>query len=158
MVVHCEPNTDQLNLAATGVEINKRGYIPVNDYVQTNVPPIYAVGDVNGSGAFTHTSVNDGEIFWDHYSGEGDRKLSERIVTYAMYIDPPLGRVGMSEKEARQSGRKVLMGTKPRHHISRAIEKDETAGLAKILVDADTEEILGATILDVGGDEIILCN
>ena len=121
----------------------------------TNVPHIYAVGDVNGQGAFTHTSVNDGEIFWDHISGEGDRKLSDRITTYAMFIDPPLGRVGMSEKEARASGRNVLMATKKMSHISRAREKDETQGLVKLLVDADSEEFLGATSLGVGGDEII---
>ena len=149
------PNSDKLNLAAAGVESNRRGYIGVNDVLQTNVPHIYAIGDVNGRGAFTHTSVNDGETFWDHYSGEGDRNLSERIVTYAMYIDPPLGRVGMSEKDARQSGRNVLMATRKMAHISRAKEKDETAGLVKILVDADSEEFLGATILGVGGDEII---
>jgi pyruvate/2-oxoglutarate dehydrogenase complex dihydrolipoamide dehydrogenase (E3) component len=119
------------------------------------VPHIFAVGDINGEGAFTHTSVNDGEIFWDHYSGDDNRQLSDRPPTYAMFIDPPLGRVGMSEKEARKSGRNVLMATKPMKHISRAKEKDETAGLVKILVDADSEEFLGATILGVGGDEII---
>lgn len=149
------PNSDKLNLAAAGVKTNRRGYIEVNDVLQTNVPHIYAIGDINGRGAFTHTSVNDGETFWDYYSGEGDRNLSERIVTYAMYIDPPLGRVGMSEKEARQSGRNVLMATRKMAYISRAKEKDETAGLIKILVDADSEEFLGATILGVGGDEII---
>ncbi|GJM40101.1 MAG: mercuric reductase [Ardenticatenaceae bacterium] len=149
------PNTDRLNLAAAGVVTNERGYVPVNEVMQTNVPHIFAVGDVNGDGAFTHTSVNDGEIFWDFYSGAGDRKLSDRIMTYAMFIDPPLGRVGMSEKEARKSGRNVLMGTKQMTDISRAKEKDETAGLVKILVDADNEQFLGATILGVGGDEII---
>ncbi|MGB0384428.1 MAG: mercuric reductase [Ardenticatenaceae bacterium] len=155
MAVGRVPNSDKLNLAAAGVEVNRRGHIPVNDVLQTNVPHIYALGDINGRGAFTHTSVNDGETFWDHYSGEGDRNLSERIVTYAMYIDPPLGRVGMSEKEARQSGRNVLMATRKMAYISRAKEKDETAGLIKILVDADSEEFLGAAILGVGGDEII---
>lgn len=149
------PNSDRLNLAAAGVEVNERGYIRVNDVMQTNVPHIFAVGDINGEGAFTHTSVNDGEIFWDYYSGADDRTLEARITTYAMFIDPPLGRVGMSEKEARASGRTVLMATRPMHTISRAKEKDETAGLVKILVDADTEQFLGATILGVGGDEII---
>jgi pyruvate/2-oxoglutarate dehydrogenase complex dihydrolipoamide dehydrogenase (E3) component len=99
--------------------------------------------------------VNDGEIFWDFYSGDGNRKLSDRISTYAMFIDPPLGRMGMSEMEARESGRNVLMATKLMKHISRAKEKDETAGSVKILVDADTEEFLGVAILGVGGDEII---
>ena len=149
------PNSDRLNLEAAGVEVNKRDFINVNDVMQTNVPHIYAVGDINGEGAFTHTSVNDGEVFWDFYSGDDDRKLSERITTYAMFVDPPLGRVGMSEKEARASGRNVLMATRPMKQISRAKEKDETAGLVKILVDADTEEFLGAAILGVGGDEII---
>ena len=149
------PNSDRLNLEAAGVEVTARGYIKVNDVMQTNVEHIYAVGDINGEGAFTHTSVNDGETFWDHYSGTGDRTLSERIPTYAMFVDPPLGRVGMSEKEARKSGRNVLMATRPMRHISRAREKDEKAGLVKILVDADTEEFLGATILGVGGDEIV---
>ena len=149
------PNSDRLNLAAAGVETNSRGYIRVNAVMQTTAPHIFAVGDINGEGAFTHTSVNDGEIFWDFYSGEGDRVLTERIPTYAMFIDPPLGRVGMSEKEARQSGRRVLMATRPMKQIARAREKDETAGLVKILVDADTEQFLGATILGVGGDEVI---
>lgn len=149
------PNTDSLNLAAAGVQTNERGYIPVNDVTQTNIPHIFAVGDVNGRSAFTHTSVNDGEIFWDFYSGEDDRRISDRNVIYAMYIDPPLGRVGMSEKQARQSGRNVLMATRPMSRIARAVEKDETAGFVKLLVDADTEEFLGAAILGVGGDEII---
>lgn len=149
------PNSDRLNLDAAGVEVDKRGYIRVNEVMQTNIPHIFAVGDINGEGAFTHTSVNDGEIFWDFYSGEDDRTLSQRVATYAMFIDPPLGRVGMSEKEARASGRNVLMATWPMKRITRAREKDETAGLVKILVDADTEQFLGAAILGVGGDEII---
>lgn len=149
------PNTDRLNLDAAGVKANERGYIPVNEVLQSNVSHIYAVGDVNGKGAFTHTSVHDGQIFWDHYSGNGNRKLSDRTTVYAMYIDPPLGRVGMDEKTARKSSRNVLMATKPMSHISRAIEKDETDGLIKLFVDADTEEILGATVFGTGGDEII---
>ncbi len=149
------PNSDRLNLGAAGVEVDARGYIRVNEVMQTKVPHIFAVGDINGEGAFTHTSVNDGEIFWDFYSGEDDRALSQRVPTYAMFIDPPLGRVGMSEKEARESGRNVLMATRLMKTISRAKEKDETAGLVKILVDADTEQFLGAAILGVGGDEII---
>lgn len=149
------PNSDRLNLEAAGVAVNERGYIQVNDVLQTNVPHIFALGDINGEGAFTHTSVNDGEIFWDFYSGEGDRRLSERVMTYALFMDPPLGRVGMSEKAARASGKNLLMATRPMKTISRAKEKDETAGLVKILVDADTEQFLGAAILGVGGDEII---
>lgn len=149
------PNSDRLNLEAAGVEIDRRGYIRVNAVMQTTAPHIFAVGDINGEGAFTHTSVNDGEIFWDYYSGEDDRTLAERVPTYAMFIDPPLGRVGMSEKEARASGRNVLMATRPMNQIARAREKDETAGLVKILVDADTEQFLGAAVLGVGGDEVI---
>jgi pyruvate/2-oxoglutarate dehydrogenase complex dihydrolipoamide dehydrogenase (E3) component len=149
------PNSDRLSLEAAGVKTNERGFIQVNDVMQTNQPHIFAVGDINGEGAFTHTSVNDGEIFWDFYCDDDDRTLSQRIPTYAMFIDPPLGRVGMGEKEARTSGRNVLMATRPMKYISRAKEKDETAGLIKILVDADSEEFLGATILGVGGDEII---
>jgi pyruvate/2-oxoglutarate dehydrogenase complex dihydrolipoamide dehydrogenase (E3) component len=149
------PNSDRLNLEAAGVETDERGYIQVNGVMQTSVPHIFAVGDINGEGAFTHTAVNDGEIFWDFYGGEADRILSERFATYALFIDPPLGRVGMSEKEARQSGRNVLMATRPMKRISRAQEKDETAGLVKILVDADTERFLGVAILGVGGDEVI---
>jgi pyruvate/2-oxoglutarate dehydrogenase complex dihydrolipoamide dehydrogenase (E3) component len=149
------PNSDRLNLTAAGVETDDRGYIVVNEVLQTNVPHIFALGDINGRGAFTHTSVNDGQIFWDHYSGERDRSLAERIPIYAMFIDPPLGRIGMNEKEARENGRNVLMATRPMSHISRAIEKDETAGSIKILVDADSEQFLGATIFGVGGDEIV---
>lgn len=154
------PCSDGLGLDAAGVEVNERGYISVNEYMQTNVPHIYALGDVNGEGAFTHTSVHDGEIFWDQYASPeygslSGRKLSDRVTTYAMYIDPPLGRVGMNEKEARKSGRNVLMATRPMARISRAVEKDETDGLVKIVVDSDTEEFLGATILGVGGDEVI---
>lgn len=149
------PNSDRLNLAAAGVATDSRGFIPVNELMQTNIPHIYALGDINGQGAFTHTSVNDGEIFWDHYSAEGDRRLSQRVMSYAVFIDPPLGRIGMNEKEARQSGRRVLMATRPMRNISRAREKDETDGLVKLLVDADSGEFLGATILGVGGDEVI---
>ncbi|MCJ7716283.1 MAG: mercuric reductase [Anaerolineales bacterium] len=149
------PNSDRLNLEAADVKIDERGYIQVNEVMQTSSSHIYAIGDINGEGAFTHTSVNDGEIFWDHYSGEDNRSLSQRIPTYAMFIDPPLGRVGMSEKEARNSGRKIWMTTMPMSRISRAREKDETAGLVKIMVDMETEEFVGATILGVGGDEVI---
>ncbi|MEZ4675023.1 MAG: mercuric reductase [Caldilineaceae bacterium] len=149
------PNTDQLNLDAAGVQTSDRGYIEVNDVLQSSVPHIYALGDVNGQGAFTHTSVNDGQIFWDHYSGTGDRTLSDRNPIYAMYIDPPLGRVGIDEQAARKRERTVLMASKPMSEIARAIEKDETDGLVKLFVDEQSEEILGATVFGTGGDEII---
>jgi len=149
------PNSGRLNLEAAGVEVNEHGYILVNDVMQTNIPHIFAVGDINGEGAFTHTSVNDGEIFWDYFCGGDNRVLSERIPTYALFIDPPLGRVGMTEKEARAGSRNVLMATRPMKQIARAKEKDETAGLVKILVDADTETFLGAAVLGVGGDEVV---
>lgn len=158
------PNSDTLNLDDAGVKMNARGFIEVNEHVQTNQPHIYAIGDVNGRGAFTHTSVNDGEIFWDHYSRllnindedpELDRTLSLRDMTYSMFIDPPLARIGMSERDARQSNRNVLMATMPMSRISRAKEKQETKGVVKILIDGDSEEILGATVFGTGGDEII---
>jgi pyruvate/2-oxoglutarate dehydrogenase complex dihydrolipoamide dehydrogenase (E3) component len=158
------PNSGSLNLTAADVDTDDRGYISVNGVLQTSTPHIYAVGDVNGRGAFTHTSVDDGEIFWDHYgraigantdNPELDRTLDTRTVIYSMFIDPPLARVGMSETEARRSGRRVLMATMPMAHIARAREKRETHGLVKVLVDADTEEILGATVFGTGGDEVI---
>ncbi len=149
------PNTDFLNLKAIDIETKKRGHIAVNNVGQTSIPHIYALGDVNGKGAFTHTSVNDGQVFWDHYSGTGSRKIDDRILIYALYMDPPLGRVGMSEKMARESDKNVLMATLPMEKVSRAIEKDEPAGMIKLLVDADNEQFLGAAIFGTGGDELI---
>jgi len=147
-------NTDGLNLSAAGVETDERGYIRVNDQLQTNVPHIYAIGDVNGRGAFTHTSVHDGQVVLKNLNGE-DWKASDRIMIYSMFIDPPLARVGMNEEQARKSGRNVLTAKMPMSRISRAREKDETRGLVKFLVDAESKEILGGAILGVGGDEII---
>ncbi len=158
------PNTDHLNVTAAGVRTSPRGHVEVNDVMQTNVPHIFAVGDVNGRGAFTHTSVNDGEIFWDHYARnlglsdhppELDRHAGMRLPIYAMFIDPPLARVGMNESQARASGRNVLMAVSPMSRVARAREKRETNGIVKILVDADTEEILGATVFGTGGDEVV---
>jgi pyruvate/2-oxoglutarate dehydrogenase complex dihydrolipoamide dehydrogenase (E3) component len=148
------PNSDKLNLDEAGVKTDERGFIEVNDRLQTSVPHIYALGDVNGRGAFTHTSVNDGEIIVHNLDG-GEWKVSDRISTYVMFVDPPLGRVGMNEQQARSSGRRILQGTMPMSRISRAKEKDETDGIAKILVDAESDKIVGATILGVGGDEIV---
>ncbi len=148
------PNSDGIRLENTSIEINKRGYIQVDDHCQTAVEGVFALGDVNGHGAFTHTAVNDAEIALD-FLFDGPRTLSQRIPVYALFSDPPLGRVGMSEKEALASGRKILKATRPMANISRAKEMGETKGFAKLLVDGDTDQILGASILGVGGDEII---
>jgi len=147
-------NSDTLQLENTSIKTDKRGYIQVDDFCQTPEEKVYAVGDVNGHGAFTHTAVNDAEIVLDHLFG-GDRALSKRIPIYALFADPPLGRVGMSEKEALESGKKVLKATRPMSEVSRAKEMGETTGFAKLLVDGDTDLILGASILGPGGDEII---
>ena len=148
------PNSDKLNLEAVGVETDKRGYITVDDHLQTNVEGIFVLGDANGRGAFTHTSYQDFEIALDNFNG-GDRKVSDRIMAYNLYIDPPLGRVGMSEQEARESGRNILMAIKPMSHIGRALEQGEMQGLIKVLVDADTEQIVGAAVLGFQGDDVI---
>ncbi|MEM7575797.1 MAG: mercuric reductase [Bacteroidota bacterium] len=148
------PNSDTIAPEAIGLQLDERGYIKVDDYCQNNVPGVYALGDVNGQGAFTHTAVNDAEIVLDHLNG-GGRKISDRIPIYALFTDPPLGRVGMSEKEALDKCDKVLKATRPMAKISRAKEMGETAGFAKLLVDGETDLVLGASILGVGGDEII---
>ena len=148
------PQSASLRLEAAGVETDERGFIRVNEVLQTSAPHIYALGDVNGNGAFTHTSVHDGLVVTRNLRGD-DWKWTDRIPIYAMYIDPPLARVGMNEIQARASRRPVLQAVRPMSEINRAREKDETAGLVKILVDAETHEILGATIFGVGGDEII---
>ncbi len=153
------PNSDTLNPAAAGVEVDSKGFITVDDHTRTTVPHIYAVGDVNGRGAFTHTSVHDGQVVLDQLlgapTGRQPRKISDRTPVHSMFIDPPLARVGMTESEARASGRTVLMATREMSRINRAREKDETRGVVKLLVDADDRSILGATIFGVGGDEII---
>lgn len=147
-------NSDKLNLEVTDVQVNERGFIEVDDYCQTPINGVYAVGDVNGKGAFTHTAVNDAEIVLDHQFG-GNRKLSTRIPIYGLFTDPPLGHVGMSEKEALSKGYEIMKATKPMAHISRAKEMGETKGFAKLIVDVKTDLILGATILGPGGDEIV---
>ena len=148
------PNSDGLGLENAGIESGARGYIIVDDHCRTNVDDVFAVGDVNGHGAFTHTSVNDAEIVLDLLRG-GTRKLSDRFPTYALFIDPALGRVGLTEKEALSRGFKVLKASRPMARISRAKEMGETQGFAKLLVDAETDLILGAAILGPGGDEIV---
>ena len=147
-------NSDRLGLEHTGMQVNERGFIQVDDYCQTGVPGVYALGDVNGHGAFTHTSVNDAEIVLDHLFG-GKRKISGRIPIYGLFTDPPLGRVGLSEKAAIAKGYKIMKATRPMSRISRAKEMGETNGFAKLIVDQETDLILGASILGPGGDEIV---
>ncbi|ARQ12917.1 mercuric reductase protein (plasmid) [Rhizobium etli] len=150
-----KPNTDDLGLDAAGVATDKRGYITVDDRLATNVEGIFALGDCNGRGAFTHTSYNDFEIAAANLLDGDDRKVSSRIPAYALYIDPPLGRVGMTEKQARESGRKIMVSTRPMSRVGRANERGETKGFMKVIADADTKEILGAAILGIEGDEVI---
>ena len=149
------PNTSDLGLDRAGVATDDRGYIAVDDQLQTNVPGIWALGDCNGRGAFTHTSYNDYEIIADNLFNADHRRVSDRIQDYALYIDPPLGRCGMTDVEIRESGRRALITKYPMSRVSRAYEKGETQGFIKIAVDAETKQILGAAILGVGGDEII---
>lgn len=149
------PNTAALNLEAAGVEVDARGYIPVDDHLRTRVKGIWALGDVNGRGAFTHTSYNDFEIVADNLLDRGKRSIASRIPVHALFIDPPLGRIGMSEAEIRQSGRKALIATMPMTRVARARERGETQGLMKVLVDAESKQVLGAAILGIGGDEVV---
>ena len=149
------PNTDDLGLAAAGVEVDERGFITVDDELRTSAPGIWALGDCNRRGAFTHTSYNDFEIVAANLFDGDTRRVGDRIPCYGLFIDPPLGRVGMTEREARDSGRRVLIGKRLMRHVGRARERSETDGFIKILVDADSEEILGAAILGINGDEAI---
>ena len=155
LAVGRRPNTDDLGLDAAGVTVDGRGFIVVDDGLRTNVPHIFALGDCNGHGAFTHTSYNDFEIAAANLLDGANRKVSDRILGYALYIDPPLGRVGLSEAEARARGHKVRIGKRPMSRVSRAIEKGETQGFMKVVVDGDNDAILGAAILGPGGDEAI---
>ena len=157
LAVGRQPNTDDLGLDAAGVSRDERGYIVVNDRLETNVPGIWALGDCNGKGAFTHTSYNDFEIVAGNLLDGESRRVSDRIQAYGLYTDPPLGRAGMTETEAQRSGRKILVGTRPMTRVGRAIEKGETTGLMKIIVDATSREILGAAVFGTGGDEAIHC-
>jgi pyruvate/2-oxoglutarate dehydrogenase complex dihydrolipoamide dehydrogenase (E3) component len=155
LAVGRRPNTDDLGLDNAGLATDRSGTIPVNDRLETSVPGIWALGDCNGHGGFTHTAYNDFEIVAANLLDGGDRKVSDRIPCYALFVDPPLGRVGMTEAAARAAGHRVLVGRRPMTRVGRAVEKDETAGLMKIVVDADTNAILGAAILGTGGDEAI---
>ncbi|RZK77643.1 MAG: pyruvate/2-oxoglutarate dehydrogenase complex dihydrolipoamide dehydrogenase, partial [Methylobacterium sp.] len=149
------PNTDDLGLEAAGVAIDARGYITVDDQLCTTAPGIWALGDCNGRGAFTHTAYNDFEIVAANLLDGEDRRVSQRLPGYALYIDPPLGRAGMSDAEAAKSGRRLLHARRPMTRVGRAVEKGETQGFMKLVADADTRQILGAAILGVGGDEAI---
>jgi pyruvate/2-oxoglutarate dehydrogenase complex dihydrolipoamide dehydrogenase (E3) component len=149
------PNTDDLGLDAAGVATDRRGFVEVDDQLRTNVPHIWAMGDCNGKGAFTHTSYNDFEIVAANLLDDDPRRVSDRVTTYALYIDPPLGRAGLTVAEVRASGRKALVGKRPMTKVGRAVEKGETQGFMKVVVDAETEEILGAAVLGVGGDEVV---
>lgn len=149
------PNSDTLNLSATQIKSNEKGYIEVDDFCQTNVPNIFAMGDCNGKGAFTHTAYNDHQIVFEYLFGKKSRKISDRIMTYGLFTDPPLGRAGLTKKEAIKQGFSILEGKRPMSNISRAIEKGETNGFISVLIDEKTDKILGAAVLGVGGDEII---
>jgi pyruvate/2-oxoglutarate dehydrogenase complex dihydrolipoamide dehydrogenase (E3) component len=155
LAVGRRPNTDDLGLDKAGVATDPRGYIRVDDQLATTVPGIWALGDCNGRGAFTHTAYNDFEIVAANLLDGETRRVSQRIPAYALFIDPPLGRVGVTETEARASGRKLLVGSRPMTRVGRAVEKDETKGFMKVVVDAETRKILGAAILGSGGDEAI---
>jgi pyruvate/2-oxoglutarate dehydrogenase complex dihydrolipoamide dehydrogenase (E3) component len=155
LAVGRRPNTDDLGLELAGVRTDDRGYVVVDDQLRTNVDHIWAMGDCNGKGAFTHTSYNDFEIVAANLLDDDPRRVSDRITTYALYIDPPLGRAGMTVEQVRASGRPALVGQRPMTRVGRAVEKGETQGFMKVVVDAETHQILGAAILGVGGDEAI---
>ena len=149
------PNTHDLGLERAGVEVDARGYIAVDDQLRTSAPHVWALGDCNGRGAFTHTSYNDYEIVAENLLDGGSRRVTDRIPIYGLFVDPPLGRVGMNKQEARESGREVLVGRLPMSRVGRARERGETHGFIEILVDAQSQRILGATILGVEGDEVV---
>ena len=155
LAVGREPNTDDLGLERAGIATDQRGYITVDDELRTSVDGVWALGDCNGRGAFTHTAYNDFEIVAANLLTEERRRVADRIPCYAMFTDPPLAQVGMTETEVRKAGRPALVGTRPMTRVNRAVEKGETAGMMKVLVEAESRRILGATILGVGGDEAI---
>ncbi len=149
------PNTDDLGLEHTGIDLDERGLIPVDDELRTQVDGIWALGEVNGRGAFTHTTYNDFEIVAANLLDGDNRRVSDRFTCYGLFIDPPLGRVGLTEREVRASGRSALIGTRPMSRVGRAREFGDTRGFMKVLVDAETKEILGAAILGMNGDEAV---
>jgi pyruvate/2-oxoglutarate dehydrogenase complex dihydrolipoamide dehydrogenase (E3) component len=149
------PNTDDLGLENAGIELDERGFIPVDDELRTQSEGIWALGEVNGRGAFTHTSYNDFEIVAANLLDDDKRRVSDRFTCYGLFVDPPLGRVGLTEREVRASGRPALIGTRPMSRVGRAREFGDTRGFMKVLVDAETEEILGAALLGLNGDEAV---
>jgi pyruvate/2-oxoglutarate dehydrogenase complex dihydrolipoamide dehydrogenase (E3) component len=149
------PNTDDLGLEAAGIHTDDRGFIVVDDQCRTSAEGVWAVGDCNGRGAFTHTAWNDHEIGVANLFDDDPRRIADRIPCYALFIDPALGRIGMSEEEARTSGRRVLRAKMPMQRVGRAREAGETQGFMKVLVDADTQRLLGAAILGRNGDEVV---
>ena len=155
LAVGRRPNTDDLGLDKAGVETDGRGFIVVDDQLGTNVTGIWAIGDANGRAAFTHTSYNDYEILAANMFDDDPRRVSDRITNYGLFIDPPLGRAGMTEREVRESGRKALIGKMMMARVGRARERGETQGFMKVLIDAESKRILGAAILGIGGDEVI---
>jgi pyruvate/2-oxoglutarate dehydrogenase complex dihydrolipoamide dehydrogenase (E3) component len=157
LAVGRRPNTDDLDLDAAGVARDDRGYIVVNDQLETTAPGIWALGDCNGKGAFTHTAYNDFEIVASNLLDGASRRVSDRVPAYALFIDPPLGRVGVTETEAQRQPGAILVAKREMRHVGRAIEKGETNGLMKIVVDAQSQQILGAAVFGTGGDEVIHC-
>jgi pyruvate/2-oxoglutarate dehydrogenase complex dihydrolipoamide dehydrogenase (E3) component len=155
LAVGRRPNTDDLGLEAAGVAVDPRGYIVVDDELRASARHIWALGDCNGRGAFTHTAYNDYEIVAGNLLDGARRRVSDRIPVYALYVDPPLGRVGLTEAEAKAKGRPVRVGKRPMNRVARAVEKGETQGFMKVVVDGQSDEILGAAILGPGGDEAI---
>ena len=155
MAVGRKPNTDQLSLEKAGVQVDERGYVKVDDECRTSAEGVWALGDCNGRGAFTHTSYNDYEIVAANLFDDDRRRISDRIPAYALFVDPPLGRAGMTEAEAKKSGKRVLAGKMPMARVGRAREAGETQGFMKIAVDADSQLLLGAAILGLNGDEIV---
>ncbi len=157
LAVGRRPNTDDLGLDKACVAVDEHGYIQVDDQLRTNATGIWAMGDCNGKGAFTHTAYNDFEIIAANLLDNEPRRVSDRIPCYALYMDPPLARVGLNEREVRQSGKPALIGTRPMTKVGRAVEKGESDGFMKVLVDAESKQILGASILGTSGDEAIHC-
>jgi pyruvate/2-oxoglutarate dehydrogenase complex dihydrolipoamide dehydrogenase (E3) component len=155
LAVGRNPNTNDLGLERAGVELDPRGYIKVDDGLQTSVPGIWALGDCNGRGAFTHTAYNDFEIVAANLLDGENRRVSDRVTCYGLFIDPPLGRVGMTETQVQASGKPYLVSTRPMTRVGRAVEKDETLGFMKVLADPQTRQILGASILGTSGDEAV---